>query len=260
MTIDWTTVVFQIINFLILVFLLRRFLYRPIVEAMEKREQAILDRENQSHQEHEQAVALSNEYQDRIDQFEKNKDQRLKEVHQEVKDRKQQLMDQTKEDVATMKSQWQREVKQEASLFMDQLKVMISKQACDLAKQTLKDLASASLQDMIFDVFITKLDYINESENKKLIEALQHQKKAKIISTFDIDDQQIKTIKERLSTMISDPLTLDHSIDPSLICGFALEVEGYQVMFNIEHYLDAVEKQIVNHLHQSLQRSNDHEA
>ena len=38
MLIDWPTVAFQIINFLILVALLKRFLYGRIVQAMETRE------------------------------------------------------------------------------------------------------------------------------------------------------------------------------------------------------------------------------
>ena len=41
MLIDWFTVAAQAINFLILVLLLRRFLYGPIVKAMDDREAAI---------------------------------------------------------------------------------------------------------------------------------------------------------------------------------------------------------------------------
>src|SRR5512135_1691282 len=41
---DWFTVIAQIINFLILVALLKRFLYGPIVRAMDRREEEIASR------------------------------------------------------------------------------------------------------------------------------------------------------------------------------------------------------------------------
>ena len=57
MLIDWFTTVAQIINFLILIALLRYFLYRPIVSAMEKREKAVADRWHEAEQQRDQARA-----------------------------------------------------------------------------------------------------------------------------------------------------------------------------------------------------------
>ena len=41
MLIDWFTVIAQVINFLILVWLLKRFLYRPVLDAIDAREKRI---------------------------------------------------------------------------------------------------------------------------------------------------------------------------------------------------------------------------
>ena len=41
MLIDWFTVGAQVVNFLILVWLLKRFLYRPILDAIDAREKRI---------------------------------------------------------------------------------------------------------------------------------------------------------------------------------------------------------------------------
>ena len=41
MLINWFTVAAQVVNFLILLYLLKRFLYRPILGAMEERERRI---------------------------------------------------------------------------------------------------------------------------------------------------------------------------------------------------------------------------
>ena len=44
MHIDWLTVVAQIVNFLVLVYLLKRFLYGPILQAMDDRQAGIAAR------------------------------------------------------------------------------------------------------------------------------------------------------------------------------------------------------------------------
>ena len=41
MLIDWFTVIAQMLNFLILVWLLKRFLYQPILDAIDAREKGI---------------------------------------------------------------------------------------------------------------------------------------------------------------------------------------------------------------------------
>ena len=41
MSIDWITVIAQIANFLVLVWLLKRFLYRPILDGIDAREAEI---------------------------------------------------------------------------------------------------------------------------------------------------------------------------------------------------------------------------
>ncbi len=44
MSIDWITVVAQLLNFLVLVWLLKRFLYRPILDGIDAREVEISTR------------------------------------------------------------------------------------------------------------------------------------------------------------------------------------------------------------------------
>lgn len=41
MLIDWFTVIAQVLNFLILVWLLKRFLYKPILNAIDEREKRV---------------------------------------------------------------------------------------------------------------------------------------------------------------------------------------------------------------------------
>jgi len=260
MTIDWITILFQIFNFLVLVFLLRHFLYHPIVESMEKREKTILDREQSAREETEKAIETNKTYEKRLQTFEQEKDERFKEITAQVSERKQALVNQAKLDADALQTRLQNEVRQEASLFMSQIKEMISQEACSLAELTLKDLANTSLETMVFETFMSKLDQLEDSEEKQLIDALKLNTSVKLISAFDINQEQLQMIHKKLSAWNQELSPIKHSVDADLVCGFILEVEGHQVLFNIHHYLKAIEKRVIERLTVSTNWNDEHEA
>lgn len=59
MQIDYFTFAAQIINFLVLVFLLRHFLYRPVIRSMKEREQKISDQLKDAEEKRIQADQLA---------------------------------------------------------------------------------------------------------------------------------------------------------------------------------------------------------
>ena len=62
MQIDYFTIIAQIINFLILVFLLRHFLYRPVIKSMDEREQKIISRLKEAEQKKKEAEQEAESY------------------------------------------------------------------------------------------------------------------------------------------------------------------------------------------------------
>ena len=61
MLIDWFTVLAQIINFLILIYLLKRFLYGPIIRAMEEREKKMVADQDRAKNAEKEAERMSSE-------------------------------------------------------------------------------------------------------------------------------------------------------------------------------------------------------
>ena len=66
MQIDWLTVSAQLINFLVLVWLLKRFLYRPVMDAMQRREQHIAARIGAAEQQEGLADQRERRYRDEL--------------------------------------------------------------------------------------------------------------------------------------------------------------------------------------------------
>jgi F-type H+-transporting ATPase subunit b len=257
MMINWSTILFQIINFIVLVFLLKKFLYGPIVSVMEQREQEILEREANAQQKLQKAEQTSKDYQHRIEKFENEKEENVKLMHQEIKQQKQKLVKESKEEISEAQDKMKEDINQQVSTHMKQLKEQLSIHACDLAKKTLNDLADASLEAIVLDVFIKKLKNLSEQEMGKITKALKRENKAHLVSSFELSEKQEKTIKDTINQIADSQITMSYSTNKNLGCGTMLEFEGYQISWNTNNYLNEIEKKILLELPKSNKGGND---
>ena len=83
MQIDLITVIAQLVNFVVLIWLLKRFLYGPITEAMQRREARIAERMQDAEDARQQA---------------KNQSEALREQHDHLKKRQDKLMEEARRD------------------------------------------------------------------------------------------------------------------------------------------------------------------
>ena len=73
MELDWTTFFLEILNFLVLVWLLKRFLYKPVLDAIAQRKLEIEKRAADSQAIRQEAAALRQQYERRIADWEQEK-------------------------------------------------------------------------------------------------------------------------------------------------------------------------------------------
>ena len=77
MQIDWLTTGAQIINFLVLLWLLKRFLYQPVIRAMDRREEKIAHRIREAEHREQTATAQAQAFQDKLQGWEVERAERL---------------------------------------------------------------------------------------------------------------------------------------------------------------------------------------
>jgi F-type H+-transporting ATPase subunit b len=93
MLIDWFTVIAQVINFLILVWLLKRFLYRPILNAIDAREKRIAAEISDADEKKAQALKERDEFQYKNVEFDKQRSNRIHQLEEEAEIKRAQLLD-----------------------------------------------------------------------------------------------------------------------------------------------------------------------
>lgn len=241
MLIDWFTVVAQIINFLILVWLLKRFLYGPILNAIDAREQRIVSKLADADAKKNEAEKERKEFQQKSLALEKQRNSYLNQAIDEAKAEHQRLLETAHQESKRFR------VKQHQVLINEQrsLQEAVSHQAREevfaIARKVLIDLADSSLEESMIEVFIKRLREINSEERVELKSAFESSTQALLVSSmFDLPAEQVASIETAIRQIFGMQKEIQFTTSGDLVSGIEISTEGHKVGWNIDNYLVAL--------------------
>ncbi|MCK4391053.1 MAG: F0F1 ATP synthase subunit B [Desulfobacterales bacterium] len=258
MLIDWFTVTAQVINFLVLVYLLKRFLYGPIIRAMDQREKRIalrLEEGQKKKDEAQQEMAL---YQKKNRDLDNQREEKLSRIKEEAEARRKEFINEARNEVDAIRARWHEAIQREKAAFLQNLRQRAGKQTCAIARRVLKDLANVDLERHIIRVFIERLRNLDDQERTALKESIRKSgRKINLRSAFEIPQDMAREIAAVLQNQGTDPVDLQLEISSDLICGIELKVHGRKIAWSLEDYVDTLEEAVVEALEGKRIESTD---
>lgn len=250
MLIDWFTVIAQIINFLILVVLLKRFLYRPVMQAMDERTKAIADRQAEAERKQQEAEQEAAAYRTRTRDLESQRETMLAGIQQDVDVYRKDHIDRARDEIEAIRARWHETLLHEQHAFLQDLRQQSVRQIYAIARRVLKDLAEEELEHRIAETFITHLRGLSEKERQEISMLLQRPDQTVVIrSAFepapDMRQRIIQSIRELdAAGRSAQERNVAFSTAPDLVCGIELKIGGYKIAWHVDDYLETLESQI----------------
>ncbi len=245
MSVNWFTVIAQVLNFLILVWLLKRYLYKPILKAIDERETKIKSQIEDAEKKEADAKKEREDFAKKNEDFEKQKKELMDKALEEVKTKRESLLDTAKKDAEELRIKIEELVKEEQEHLGEEISHRAKTEVFSIAEKMMKDLADTSLEYKIVTVFVERLKNLGDEENKKLVDAFNHSKEDILIqSAFELQPSQQTEIEAVLNKILQEKLSFQFKTDPELISGIELNANGYKVSWSISEYLSSVKKAI----------------
>ncbi|MDO9084852.1 MAG: F0F1 ATP synthase subunit delta [Anaerolineaceae bacterium] len=242
MLIDWFTIIAQIFNFIILVLLLRKFLYRPILKVMQEREERIRSHLDDADEKQRQAQEQISLYQQKNQGWNEEREELLRDAKHEVENTRKQLMKKVRQDVEEHQSHWDQAVEREKIEFLDSLRKKISQQTFNAVRRVLNELANVELEAHISKVFIDRLKNMDENQVTDYREAIEKSDTDVLVrSAFSLPDQTREQIEAAARKQFLNSQPVKFEIDPELVCGIELRAAGYKLVWSIAEYLERLE-------------------
>jgi F-type H+-transporting ATPase subunit b len=243
MLIDWFTVGAQALNFIILVWLLKRFLYKPILDAVDAREKRIAaelaDAETKKADAQKERETFEHKNQD----FDHQRAGLLQRATGEADAERKRLLDEARQ-VADAAAAKRRDALQNDVVALDQaIRRLTQQEVFAIARKTLADLASASLEQAMTDLFIRRLQALDPKARADIAKAISAASEPAIVrSTFDLPEAQCGAVQKAVREVFAADGLLRFETAPDLVSGIELSAGGQKICWSIADYFAAMEQ------------------
>lgn len=245
MLIDWFTVVAQIANFAILVWLLKRFLYRPVLDAMAAREQYV--RETVAAADRQKAESETEAARLRAQQVElaQQKDALLKTSRDEVAAARDEMLSQARREIDARATQWREALAREWKEFRTQLTLKTQGEALAIARQALHELADADIEERMIEAFLKKLAGLNGDVKRQLQNiACGSTRPLLVRSGFPIAGP----MRERLLRALHEQFAMKNDVrfetTHGVIAGIEIAFDGQKLAWTLDDFLHSLEADV----------------
>lgn len=242
MQIDWLTVAAQIVNFLVLVWLLQRFLYRPISMAMRRREERIEARLSEARETREAAEEEAQRLDERHAELDARRDEILEKAREEAKDLRTRLESEIREEMESKRTQWRDHIAGERAALVASLRRQAGHEVLRVVEQVLADYADTGVAEQVVATFARKLRNLDPDTRDKLSEAAARREEAALVQTGAAIDSAAKArITRAIHDALSTEIDVDYHEDHDMILGVRLTIGDHTVEWSALRYLDRLE-------------------
>lgn len=244
MQFDLFTFFAQIVNFLILLWLLRRFLYRPVTRVMAEREERITARLKEAREQRREAEQEAEAYRQQKASLDEKRQQLLADAEEEAEARRQELLEQAEADAEEARGRWQQAIREEKVDFLDKLRMRAGDAIYRATKKALYDLADRDLEAQIVRVFIRRLRALGDDRKNALDDAARETDTVVIASAFELSDEDKAQLRDVLADVLEPEVAVRFERHEALLAGLELKVKGQRMAWNLEHYLEGLEARV----------------
>jgi F-type H+-transporting ATPase subunit b len=260
MLIDWFTVGAQALNFLILVWLLKRFLYKPILHAIDEREKRIATELAGAAAKVAEAQKERDEFQHKNEEFDQQRAALLSQATDEAKAERQRLLEEARKAAEAWNAKRQETLRNDAQNLNQAISRRTQQEVIAIARKALTDLATTSLEERLGEVFTRRLREMDGQAKEVLAAALKTASGPALVrSAFDLPAAQRTAIQNALNETFSAEIGVRFETAPDLISGIELTANGQKVAWSIAEYLGSLERGVGELLNKQSKPEPSHE-
>ena len=243
MLIDWFTIGAQALNFVVLVWLMKRFLYKPVQDAIAARETLIAGQIADADKKKAEAKQDRDDFQHKNDAFDQERAALLKKATDDASSERERLLGAAGNAADALAAKRSTALQADADSLSRGLRRRVQDEVFAIARKTLADLASASLDERICETFAGRLRDLEGAEKQRLLAAFDSGSEALIVrSAFELPAAQRTSIRKTVHETFATAAALQFETAPDLVGGIELSAGGHKLAWSIADYLTSLER------------------
>ncbi len=254
MSINWITFIAQFINFIVLVWLLKRFLYRPILTAVDKRQAEITKKVNQAHNEYELAKKEHLDLEQKQQDFKKQRDELFIKANEQIEELKKQQANLLVKEKEKALQKIHSDIALEKDSISEQIKELAVDKFMKLSYKLVTDFGILTPMDNAILLFLKQINLLDSKKIAEIEKALSKQSQIIVYSSEELSDKSKKEIQDTFMQKISKNTkpTFLYKENKELVLGLEIKISDLLVEWNLKSYLDTLHDDINTSLNEKL--------
>jgi len=245
MLIDWFTIAAQALNFLILVWLMKRFLYKPILRTIDLREQRIARELADAAAQKTEAEKEREEFLKKNEALDRQRAELLSQATKEAQAERLRLLDEARLAADVLRAKRRDTLEREQQRLNDEITRRTREEVFAIARKTLTDLAGESLEERMGKMFRRRLRELYGEAKEGLAMVLKSSSDPVLVrSAFEMPSEQRAALQHALNETFSAEIQVRFETAPDVISGIELTANGRKVAWSIAGYLSSLEKSV----------------
>ncbi|WP_339905334.1 F0F1 ATP synthase subunit delta [Pseudomonas guineae] len=240
MLIDWFTVGAQLLNFIILVWLMKRFLYQPVLNAIAAREQKIAAQLADAAATKAEAHKQQHVFEQKNQAFDEQRAELLRQATDAATAEGKRLRLEARQAADTASAARTKALLTDTQQLHAEIVRHTQQQVFDISRRVLRDLADVSLEQQACTVFIQRLraaDATTLAALNTALKATDESATALLRSAFDLPVAQQVAIQSALDDTFGQAIALTFETAPELVGGIEFSAQGQKLAWSIAGYL-----------------------
>lgn len=247
MDFDWTTFILEIVNFLILIWILKRFLYQPVLDIIDKRRVGIDQAMADAKRIEEEAKALKQKNEQFLVDWENEKEAahaRLAAELAEIREHKlAELIHRIEEETERRRILDERHQQEYEKKIEDRA----IQQGVAFASKLLSRMATPELENQLFQLLLEDLANLDEPDKRTIAEAVASLSAPIVVqSAFPLPHAQRETLSAALNEIIGQKSTLEFQCVGGLLAGIHIEIGPLILHANLRDEMKFFSKSMQN--------------
>jgi F-type H+-transporting ATPase subunit b len=237
--INWTTFVLEIINFLVLVWLLKHFFYRPVKAVIVRRQQDVEAQLKQAEETIKEADALRERYENRVADWEGEREEVRQKLRREIEEERQRMRSVLNQEIEAERKRSEVLNERQRNEHQRQSESRALELGAQFVSRLLQPVASPALQDKLFEHLLQELEQLPQTQREELRTAMESNKpdSAQVLSAYPLSETQQRRLRECIEPWALRSLKYEFHDEPELIAGVRVSIGPWVVHANLHDEL-----------------------
>ena len=235
MELDWTTFILELVNFVVLIWILNRFLYRPVMNVIVQRKAAIQKTLAEAETTRSNAQALQSQYENRLTEWEQEREKARAQLHDEIRLERNRLMEDLRAELVQERQKAAAVEQRRLKEFTQRAEASAIALGGTFVSRLLSRLGGPELERKIIDMVTEDLSQLPDNQ-MQVIRATSAKTglPMKLTSAYPLDTAQRETLCQACRTVAGRDIVCEFVEDRDLIAGLRISLGSWMLRANVQ--------------------------